>query len=105
MKVELLSTYQRRSDHSYLASLGQSLVKIIQLVPDGVLVFFPSYSVLKICIDFWKGSSNIWFQLEKDKKCLVEPQDKFAFNEVIKVILESYYYKVNRFGIELYLFT
>ncbi len=39
----LISNFQSRSNPKYLNSLGLSLVEIAKVVPDGLLVFFPSY--------------------------------------------------------------
>ena len=50
----LNSSYQSRESREYKEDLGYALVNIARLVPDGLLVFFPSYSVLTSCIDFWK---------------------------------------------------
>ena len=44
--TELLSTYQNRSNAKYKTALGETLLNVAQCVPDGVLVFFPSYAVL-----------------------------------------------------------
>ena len=51
-------------------------------VPDGLLVFFPSYVVLEKCIEFWKmpSTSNrtwtgtIWDRITHQKLAVVEPQ-------------------------------
>lgn len=50
----LNSSYQTRETREYKEDLGYALVNIARLVPDGLLVFFPSYSVLTSCIEFWK---------------------------------------------------
>jgi len=35
----------------YLNALGLTIVNVVQKVPDGVLVFFPSYSVMTTCLN------------------------------------------------------
>ena len=50
----LNSSYQSRETREYKEDLGYALVNIARLLPDGLLVFFPSYSVLTSCIEFWK---------------------------------------------------
>ncbi len=50
----LNSSYQSRESREYREDLGYALVNIARLVPDGLLVFFPSYTVLTSCIEFWK---------------------------------------------------
>ena len=76
----LNSSYKTREKEDYKSALGNSLgnplfffifffflvlflgsyslppiiVNFARIVPDGLLVFFPSYSVLATCIDGWK---------------------------------------------------
>jgi hypothetical protein len=43
--------------------LGLAIVNVARIVPDGLLVFFPSYTVLNGCIDAWRtlgAPSTIW---------------------------------------------
>jgi hypothetical protein len=52
------------------ADLGASIINFARIVPDGLLVFFPSYGVMKSCIDGWKepglrGTSSIWDRICK----------------------------------------
>ena len=52
------------------------------MVPDGLLVFFPSYSVLKACLDFWKSTmpaangagGTLWDRIVLHKQPIVEPR-------------------------------
>lgn len=44
-KTPLNSSYSTRSDPKYLNSLGLTVIYMMKLVPTGVLVFFPSYSL------------------------------------------------------------
>ena len=37
---------------------GNLVASLAGVVPDGLLVFFPSYWVLENCINFWKGSGG-----------------------------------------------
>ena len=48
-------------------------------VPDGMLVFFPSYAVMKSCIDAWQmptvaRAETIWERIVRQKQAVVEPQ-------------------------------
>lgn len=49
----LCSSYQRRNDPGYLADLGAALERVLATVPKGVLVFFPSYGVLRHTLEAW----------------------------------------------------
>ena len=52
---QLCSNYGRRDDPEYHTELGNTLATLARLVPDGMLVFFPSYSVMHACIAGFGG--------------------------------------------------
>jgi len=52
---QLCSNYGRRDDPEYHSELGNTLATLARLVPDGMLVFFPSYSVMHACIAGFGG--------------------------------------------------
>lgn len=54
----LNSSYNNRDSREYKEDLGYAVVNFARMVPDGLLVFFPSYGVLKNCTDFWKNTSG-----------------------------------------------
>ena len=74
----LNSSYKTRSDDRYLTDLGNSIVNFSRVIPDGMLVFFPSYSVMTQCIDAWKAKA-IWERLGQYKALVVEPTNAAAF--------------------------
>ena len=51
----LNSSYERRQNNEYYIELGNTLVTLAKVVPEGMLVFFPSYSVMESCIEAWGG--------------------------------------------------
>lgn len=53
----LNSSYNNRDSREYKEDLGYAVVNFARMVPDGLLVFFPSYGVLKNCTDFWKNTA------------------------------------------------
>lgn len=55
---ELISTFQSRSNTNYLKSIGQALVEIARVVPDGLLVFFPSYAWMDTYLTNWKQTGK-----------------------------------------------
>jgi len=73
----LNSSFRCRSDPKYLSSLGQSVINIIRVVPNGVLIFFPSYSLMKSVREAWQNS-GLWSKLEGIKPVFLEPQRKDA---------------------------
>jgi len=53
--VALNSSYQSRESPQYMSDLGNAVANFARLVPDGLLVFFPSYHVLDKCTSHWKS--------------------------------------------------
>jgi regulator of telomere elongation helicase 1 len=48
-----------------------------------VLVFFPSYSVMRNCVGMWQlgdQGKTIWDRIKQYKAAVVEPQDKHEFS-------------------------
>ncbi|XP_039591030.1 regulator of telomere elongation helicase 1 isoform X2 [Polypterus senegalus] len=88
--VQLSSAFDKRFSPDYMASLGNTVVNIGRVVPHGLLVFFPSYTVMDKTIEFWRenGCTN---RIEDVKPMFIEPKGKGSFNEVIN----GYYTKVN----------
>ncbi|GFU30407.1 regulator of telomere elongation helicase 1 homolog [Nephila pilipes] len=82
----LNSSYQNRSNERYISSLGRTMCNFCRMIPDGLLVFFPSYSVMKSNVGFWE-ENGIWQSLSGLKPLFMEPQGKDAFQESI----EKYY--------------
>jgi Fanconi anemia group J protein len=76
-------TYNNYKQDSFVEKLGNSLASVIESIPrGGVLVFLPSYSLLKRCIKIWKPESNfqrrynetVWNRLLDSKgNIIVEP--------------------------------
>ena len=76
----LTSAYtQRDSDDSKL-DLGNALINFCRLIPQGVLVFFPSYAALASACHVWQqpgadGRPSILDRIQKLKTLVVEPRD------------------------------
>uniref|UniRef100_T1JFC6 Regulator of telomere elongation helicase 1 homolog n=1 Tax=Strigamia maritima TaxID=126957 RepID=T1JFC6_STRMM len=81
-ETPLNSSYDKRSDQ-FIDSLGRAVLNFCRIIPDGILVFFPSYSVMKICHDRWEGSGT-WTAINQLKFALMEPTDKNEFQSALK---------------------
>ncbi|KFD61153.1 hypothetical protein M514_08619 [Trichuris suis] len=106
--TSLNCSYANRSNEKYLASLGNSVVNLCRIVPQGLLVFFPSYGQLDFCTEHWKAcfspvingrttkvyqdigltsgdvyNSGIMKRIEKLKNVFVEPRHKDKFADVL----------------------
>ncbi|EEY53161.1 uncharacterized protein PITG_06792 [Phytophthora infestans T30-4] len=86
---KLNSSYNFRSTETYLLELGNTIVNFTRLVPHGLLVFFPSYSILEESIDKWQrpatGQSalSIWDRIVQQKQTFVEPRGRADFKAVV----------------------
>lgn len=72
-----------RENEKYLHSLGNTILKLTKLVPDGLLVFFPSYPRMNDCVAFWK-QTGIWESIEQQKQIFIESKVKAEFSIAIK---------------------
>ncbi|AES68026.2 regulator of telomere elongation helicase 1 homolog [Medicago truncatula] len=82
------SSYRTRDTMEYKQELGNAIVNLTRIVPDGLLVFFPSYYLLEQSIGCWKSLSNdgssIWERICKNKKPVIEPRESSMFTSSIK---------------------
>lgn len=72
-RVPLNSSFKSRDTPSYKEELGNALVNLARVVPDGMLVFFPSYGVLASCVEYWRERGQ-WDRIASKKHALVEPR-------------------------------
>ena len=63
-------SYRNRENDAMFVDLGQSLVQMQKITPGGILIFFPSYLLMKKCYDQWDQDGIID---EMDKKVFKEP--------------------------------
>ncbi|PJF18139.1 DNA repair helicase (Rad3), partial [Paramicrosporidium saccamoebae] len=88
----LNSSFQQRNSDSYRTELGQSVWEVCKIVPDGVLVFFPSYAVMEQCLTAWRlkdpeGQSSIYERIAQLKHPVTEPRSKGDLGRV----MDTYY--------------
>lgn len=83
---ELNSSFENRNNIKYLNDLGQTLLNFSRILPNGTLVFFPSYSVLDKCVKHWQDM-GIWTKISNLKPVFVEPQQK----DDLTTIMNEYY--------------
>lgn len=71
-------TFGSRNKDTTIVNLGNAIVSFSQHIPDGVVVFFPSYSYLDTCIAAWKRMSvpmsrqTVWSRLVQIKPVFLE---------------------------------
>ncbi|PFX28485.1 Regulator of telomere elongation helicase 1 [Stylophora pistillata] len=86
----LNSSYETRFTTEYMTGLGNAIVNFSRTVPNGLLVFFPSYPVMNKCLEHWQNSGT-WSRLEQHKPLFAEPKGKGDFAET----MERFYEKIN----------
>ncbi|OVA13874.1 Helicase-like [Macleaya cordata] len=86
------SSYRNRDSLEYKQELGNAIANFARIVPNGLLVFFPSYYLMDQCIGCWKdmghasstNSSTIWERICKYKQPVVEPKQSSLFSSSIE---------------------
>lgn len=86
----LNSSYATRFTTEYMSGLGNAIVNFSRIVPNGLLVFFPSYPVMNKCLEHWQNCGT-WSRLEQHKPLFAEPKGKGDFIET----MERFYEKIN----------
>jgi chromosome transmission fidelity protein 1 len=73
-KQSLLLNYQQREQPTLMKEIGLALVNICNIVPHGVVCFFPSYAYMDKIWDAWK-SEGLTQRLDKRKHVFHEPRE------------------------------
>ncbi len=66
-------SFRNRNDRNMLIDVGETLLKFIERIPHGVLVFFSSYSILDSCYKVWLDTQIIR-RMEQVKQVVKEPK-------------------------------
>jgi regulator of telomere elongation helicase 1 len=88
--ITLNSSFNQRSNVVYKSELGMAISRTARVVPDGLLVFFPSYALMEDCISHWKVSTvsgektSIWSLIIQSKLPFVEPKSKADLPKVMQ---------------------
>lgn len=73
-------TFEKRNDSRMVRELGRAVLDVCRKVPDGVVIFFPSYAYLDQVAKVWQqsggggGTDTLWAQLQKVKRIFSEPR-------------------------------
>lgn len=66
-------TFEQRSNEFMILELGRLLIRVCQVTPDGIVVFFPSYEYLRQVVGVWGRSQHaIFTTLGKHKRVFEE---------------------------------
>ncbi|XP_055332533.1 regulator of telomere elongation helicase 1 homolog [Paramacrobiotus metropolitanus] len=86
--IQWNSQFKNRDSVDYKRSLGRGILNFLEVIPDGVLIFFPSYRVMDDCITCWK-SFDLWEGMSKKKACFVEPTNRNEFTTMLSAYFQA----------------
>ena len=94
-RIALNAGYKSRSDYGFQDELGTSLQKWAQVTPHGMLMFFPSYSLMDNIVRRWR-ETGAWQAIEQasGKKMFQEPGKSTQYTKkplTLEQVLEKYY--------------
>jgi chromosome transmission fidelity protein 1 len=75
-------TFENRNKEKTMVDLGHAILTMVQHIPDGVVVFFPSYSYLDTCMAAWKRLSapgsklTFWDRFTQAKPIFLEQRNQ-----------------------------
>ena len=87
--VEFDFTYEKRNTPIVVDALGHAIIELCISIPDGVVVFFPSYRYLDDVLLRWKkkapqATETIWTQITKHKPAFLEMKESSSANDVLQ---------------------
>lgn len=62
----IVLTFVCRDNPKFISSVGRSLVNLIRVIPNGVLIFFPSYPLMQKFHQQWQNE-GIWSNINDQK--------------------------------------
>jgi Fanconi anemia group J protein len=85
---ELVATYAHTEKPEFQDGLGEAVAACCGVIPDGVLLFFPSYAMLDKMSARWRAS-GAWAHISATKTIVAEPRGGGA--EALDAALKEYY--------------
>jgi len=86
--VEFDFTYEKRNSSAMIETLGSCLIELSSTIPDGLIVFFPSYAYLDQVVVHWQTRSartpkNIWDLLMERKPIFRESKTTIGVDDLL----------------------
>jgi Fanconi anemia group J protein len=89
--VPLNASFKNADGYAFQDALGTVLEEICKVVPDGALIFFPSFKLLdKLCAR-WQATGQ-WTRFLEEKQLFVEPKGS---SDQFDQVLNNYYQVIN----------
>lgn len=82
-------TFQNRNSSTMIKALGVSILGLSSIIPDGMVIFFPSYTYLDQIVLQWQraepsGSETMWDALSRKKPVYREAKDTAGKDDVLQ---------------------
>ncbi|KAF3934696.1 hypothetical protein ABW20_dc0105426 [Dactylellina cionopaga] len=88
-------TFEKRGDARLIMELGRSILNLCNVIPNGVVVFFPSYSYLETVIKVWEGkvggestagqsSKSLYENLQGKKAVFREEKGSSSVDDILR---------------------
>ena len=74
-KVNFDFKYEQRKSATMISELGEAIAENASVVPDGMVIFFPSYAYLNSIVSLWK-STKTWNNINTHKRIFIEPKSQ-----------------------------
>lgn len=71
-QVEITSRFESREDSSVIRNYGSLILELAAVVPDGIVIFFTSYSYMENVVAIWYEQVNIYYKCLKMSKFLAD---------------------------------
>ncbi|CAK9222563.1 unnamed protein product [Sphagnum troendelagicum] len=89
--VPLNASFKNADGYAFQDALGTVLEEICKVVPDGALIFFPSFKLLDKLCTRWQATGQ-WTRLLEEKQLFVEPKGS---SDQFDQVLNNYYQVIN----------
>lgn len=81
-------TYEKRNQPTTIDELGNCILQLAKCIPDGIVIFFPSYSYLEQVITRWKRTAStnqttLWTSLSSIKPIFLENKETSSVDSVL----------------------
>uniref|UniRef100_K3X4V5 Helicase ATP-binding domain-containing protein n=1 Tax=Globisporangium ultimum (strain ATCC 200006 / CBS 805.95 / DAOM BR144) TaxID=431595 RepID=K3X4V5_GLOUD len=93
-RVDLSATFKNQQEFRYQDSMGQLLLQYVNVIPGGVLMFFPSYSLMDKLVTRWQ-QTGVWAKVDAVKTMFSEPRKA---GKDFDALLDDYKYVVANAG-------
>lgn len=88
LKRELEFTFEKRKSTHMIEDVGASLLDLASEIPDGMVVFFPSYEYLRLVMDRWRQpmgtNESIFDRISQVKPTFWESKDTASTGEIFE---------------------